>query len=63
MLVNRVLGKLRQMQAEYALDALINPNLKDAFEYGKHCGVEQGLRRAEQLILQEVEEEKRDQFE
>ena len=57
------LGKLKSMQTSYPKEALQKPSDKSAFEYGKHCGVLEGLLLAERLLLKTVEDEKNDKHE
>ena len=57
---NRYLNRLRKMQDDYPKAALKQPVSRDAFEYGRHCGVLEGLLLAEQLLSEEIEGEKND---
>lgn len=57
-ILNRYLGQLKSLKSEYAVGALSVPKVKDAFEYGKHCGVVEGLNRAEQLLSKALGEER-----
>lgn len=54
------LNRLKSLQTEYPKEALKDPGGRDAFTLGRHCGVLEGLLRAEQLLLEQVEEEKND---
>jgi hypothetical protein len=56
-ILNRYLGQLKNLKSEYAVGALSTPKAKDAFEYGKHCGIVEGLNRAELLLSKVLGEE------
>jgi len=58
--LSRYLGRLKSEQASYAIDSLVNPKERDAFEYGERCGHVAGLVRAEQLLEEALGEEKND---
>ena len=51
-ILTRYLGQLKELQKTYPHSALKNPTDRDAFEFGKHCGVLEGLERAERLLLE-----------
>lgn len=52
-----LLGKLKDEQAKYALQAMRQPDKRDAFEYGYRVGVMAGLEQAIGVLLKSVEEE------
>lgn len=47
----QLIYQLRELSKTYAVEALQKPVQKDSFEYGLHCGIVQGLARAEELLL------------
>lgn len=57
-LFNKYLGLLKSEQAKYAMESLQRPARRDEFEYGERCGHLAGLLRAEQLLLQLIEDDK-----
>lgn len=50
------LSKLKALISEYAHAKLSKPSGKTGFDYGMACGEYQGLCRAEQLLVQVIEE-------
>ena len=54
---NKLLGLLKDEQVRYALNALKQPNTRDAFEYGYRVGMMAGLEQAIAVLLKSVEEE------
>jgi hypothetical protein len=56
--VDRVLDRLKAQQVQHALDSTLNPKNRDSFEYGRVVGFAQGLRAAEELLLQDDRDEK-----
>ena len=55
-----LLNRLKEVQAQYALQSLQTPSGKNEFEYGYRCGMVAGLERAVNELLGSVEEGKRD---
>lgn len=53
----QLLARLKQEQANYALQALQKPSTKDEFEYGHRTGVVAGLELAMSTLLKLVEED------
>lgn len=54
------LNRLKTTQSELALQALRQPNMRDAFEYGQRVGMIAGLEHAIALLLNQLDEEKHD---
>lgn len=52
------LDRLKNEQATHAFVSLQRPDKRDAFEYGQRCGRLEGLLRAEQLLLELIDQEK-----
>ena len=55
---SQLLTRLKAEQAQYALQALRQPNTRDAFEYGYRCGVFNGLEKAVEVLLNLLDEER-----
>ncbi len=55
---SQLLTRLKAEQAQYALQALRQPNTRDAFEYGYRCGVFNGLEKAVEVLLKLLDEER-----
>lgn len=53
-----LLNALRAEQANYSLQALRQPNQRDAFEYGYRVGVLAGLDRSIEILLKLLDEDK-----
>lgn len=54
------LNRLKVTLDEYALQALRQPSMRDAFEYGQRVGMVAGLEHAIALLLNQLDEEKHD---
>lgn len=54
------LNRLKAEVGDYALQALRQPNSRDAFEYGQRVGMIAGLEHAIALLLNQLDEEKHD---
>lgn len=54
------LNRLKTAQSDLALQALRQPNLRDAFEYGQRVGMVAGLEHAIALLLNQLSEERDD---
>ena len=50
-MINDLVRRLEERQAEFAKAALAMPAHRDAFEYGRACGLYAGLEDAKNLIL------------
>lgn len=57
MRIERVIEALRKQQLERAVEYLTKPDKRDTFEYGERCGMIRGLKLAEQVIEQLLNEE------
>lgn len=57
--LNQYLDRLKSEQSNYAFSAIQTPDKRDAFEYGQRCGVLEGLLRAERLLLELIDEDKK----
>lgn len=53
-----LLNRLKARQQSFALDALMRPQNRDAFEYGYRVGVVAGYEAAINVLLQLLDEEK-----
>lgn len=42
--------KVEELKKTYAVEALSKPVAKDSFEYGRHCGVIEGIAKTQQLL-------------
>ena len=54
--VELYLRKLKAMQIEFADAKLAKPTERTEFGYGEACGEYKGLKRAEELLMQAIEE-------
>lgn len=54
----KLLNLIRAEQREYAFEALMRPQAKDAFEYGHRSGHVAGLIAAENMLINLIKEEK-----
>jgi len=54
--IEKIIESIKRHQAEYAHAVLIAPPGRDAYEFGRVCGIYQGLRQAEQLINEAIGE-------
>lgn len=54
----KLLNLIRAEQRKYALEALLRPQAKDAFEYGYRSGYVAGLVAAENILINLIKEEK-----
>lgn len=57
-LETQLLNRLKTRQAEFALESLRRPNMRDTFEYGYRVGVVAGYDAALEVLLQLLDEEK-----
>lgn len=57
--VQAILQRLETEQAKLARSALEAPSGKDAFEYGRACGMYAGLEQAKRVLLDLVSEKNR----
>lgn len=57
MIESVLLNKLKEKQAEYAIQALKYPGQKDAYEFGYRVGVFQGFEAAINVLLDMVKEQ------
>jgi hypothetical protein len=55
------LERLKSAQTEWSNESLTRPSDKTEFGYGRACGTLQGLKRAEQLLTQVMEEDDDDE--
>jgi len=62
MIETKLLRKLKELQSDTALQALQQPNQRDAFEYGYRAGTIYGLEMAVNLLLNLIDEEKTREF-
>lgn len=53
-----LLNRLKAEQQQFALEALMRPQTKDAFEYGHRSGTVAGLEAAIEILLNLTKEEK-----
>lgn len=53
-----LLGKLKDAQAQYALESLKNPGERREYDYGFRCGKVAGIEAAIQVLLAQVKEER-----
>ena len=60
MIEQRLLNRLKEEQAQYALQSLRHPSTRDAFEYGYRAGVVGGLEKATDILLNLLEEDTND---
>jgi hypothetical protein len=51
--------RLRDEQEQHARQALERPQGRDDFEYGRVCGLYAGLVRAQQILLEIIDERNR----
>lgn len=58
MRVDPVVAKIDQAKAIWAEDALTRPGDKSEFGYGKAVGIQEGLRMARIIVLQDDADEK-----
>ena len=58
MILEKLLNRLKAEQQQYALEALMRPIAKDAFEYGHRSGTVAGLEAAISILLTLINEEK-----
>jgi hypothetical protein len=54
---SRLLGRLKEEQGKFALDALRRPQTRDAFEYGHRVGMFAGYEAAITVLLNLLDEE------
>ena len=58
MVTEKLLNKLKESQADFALDALKRPQERDVFEYGYRVGMVAGFEEAINVLLTLLDEEK-----
>ncbi len=58
MVTEKLLNKLKESQATFALDALKRPQERDVFEYGYRVGMVAGFEEAINVLLTLLDEEK-----
>jgi hypothetical protein len=58
MIEDQLLGKLKEAQASFALDALRRPGTRDSFEYGYRVGTVAGYEAAITLLLNLFKDER-----
>ena len=58
MVTENLLNKLKESQADFALDALKRPQERDVFEYGYRVGMVAGFEEAINVLLTLLDEEK-----
>ena len=58
MVTEKLLNKLKENQATFALDALKRPQQRDVFEYGNRVGMVAGFEEAINVLLTLLDEEK-----
>jgi len=58
MVTEKLLNKLKENQATFALDALKRPQQRDVFEYGYRVGMVAGFEEAINVLLTLLDEEK-----
>lgn len=56
--IDRLFNKLKDNQKAYALEALMHPHTRDAFEYGYRSGIIAGYEAAINVLLTLLKEEK-----
>lgn len=54
----KLLNRLKAEQKEFALESLLQPGDKSAFEYGRRVGVVAGIEQAISALLNIIDEEK-----
>jgi hypothetical protein len=59
--VERIIESLKRRKVSEAMEGLIHPQTKDAFELGRLCGIQQGLAIAEQLVHEAIGEDEQDE--
>lgn len=52
-----LLNRLKAEQQKYALEALMRPQAKDAYEYGHRCGTIAGLEQAINVLINIIDEQ------
>jgi len=57
MLETKLLNALKQEQSAYALQGLMQPNQRDAFEYGHRAGTVAGLEKAINILINLLKED------
>lgn len=53
-----LLNRLKAEQQQFALEALMRPQAKDAFEYGLRSGTVAGIEAAIEILLNLIKDEK-----
>lgn len=54
--------RLEQLQADLARDALMQPQSRDEFEYGRVVGLYSGIELAKKVLIDTVAEKERKEF-
>lgn len=54
----KILNRLKAAQQDFAVDALRQPQTRDAFEYGYRVGIFTGYEAAIAVLLKIIDEEK-----
>lgn len=55
--IEKLLSRLKERQPAFAIEALTQVSQRDAFEFGRMTGILQGLKMAETLLEEVLEEE------